>query len=293
MIVAASDLTELARTLSVGRTLRSGPARPLPSREAVIGVINRARRILFPHTDTLDHHAVAHEVESDLTSLSEALGRQIDLALACDADDAPSFPSNGAALARAFVERLPELQALLESDVQAAYNGDPALRGTAEALLCYPGVTAVCCYRLAHALHQLGVPLLPRMITEHAHFMTGIDIHPAATIGKSFFIDHGTGVVIGGTAIIGDRVRLYQGVTLGAKSLSADAQGVVRKGVPRHPIVEDDVVIYSWATILGRITIGAGSVIGGNVWVTRDVDPGSLVTQASVQRTGFTGGAGI
>jgi serine O-acetyltransferase len=162
--------------------------------------------------------------------------------------------------------------------VQAAYLGDPAASSTDEAIFCYPGIMAVAYYRLAHELYTLGVPLIPRIITEHAHSLTGIDIHPGATIGERFFIDHGTGVVIGQTCIIGAKVRIYQGVTLGAKSFPLDEQGHPIKGIERHPIVEDEVVIYSGATILGRVTIGRGSVIGGNVWITRDIPPGSTLT---------------
>jgi serine O-acetyltransferase len=182
-------------------------------------------------------------------------------------------------LTRSFLERLPEVRRLLATDVAAAYEGDPAATSPAETILCYPGIYAVTSHRIAHELRNLGVPLLPRMIGEHAHSVTGIDIHPGASIGERFFIDHGTGVVIGETAVIGNRVRLYQGVTLGARSFPLDEHGHPVKGVPRHPIVEDEVIIYSGATILGRITVGAGSVIGGNVWLTTSVPPGSQVAQ--------------
>jgi len=168
-----------------------------------------------------------------------------------------------------------------------------AAKSLDEALLCYPGIHAIVHYRLAHSLHDLGVPLLARLITELAHSATGIDIHPGADIGASFFIDHGTGVVIGETTVIGERVRIYQAVTLGAKSFRADERGALVKGEPRHPIVEDDVVIYAGATILGRIVIGSGSVIGGNVWLTHSVPPGSRITQAQVRSEVFERGAGI
>jgi serine O-acetyltransferase len=184
-------------------------------------------------------------------------------------------------LAWAFLQRLPEVRRLLATDVEAAYEGDPALRNREEAILSYPGVLAITSHRLAHELMRLGVPLIPRIISEHAHSLTGIDIHPGARIGERFFIDHGTGVVIGETAILGRNVRLYQGVTLGAKSFPLDAQGNPIKGIDRHPIVEDDVVVYAGATILGRVTIGRGSTIGGNVWLTRDVPPGSTITVAT------------
>ena len=172
------------------------------------------------------------------------------------------------------------MRVLLDSDVLAAYQGDPAARSVDEVLLCYPGVRALISHRLAHELYKLGLPLISRVIAELAHADTGIDIHPGATIGRGCFIDHGTGVVIGETAVIGERVRIYQNVTLGAKSFPTDGDGNLVKGQPRHPIVEDEAVIYAGATVLGRVTIGRGAVIGGNVWLTRSVAPGSLVTQA-------------
>jgi serine O-acetyltransferase len=185
----------------------------------------------------------------------------------------------------AFLTGVPEIQRLVRSDVEAAYEGDPALKTRDEAIFAYPGVFAVTNQRIAHRLHGLGVPLIPRIITEYAHPVTGIDIHPGARIGERFFIDHGTGVVVGETAVIGARVRLYQGVTLGAKSFPLDEHGKPIKGIDRHPVVEDDVVVYSGATILGRIVIGRGSSIGGNVWLTHAVPPGSKVTQeAPVER---------
>src|SRR4029077_5211566 len=175
---------------------------------------------------------------------------------------------------------LPRIRGLLVSDLRAAYAGDPAATGHSEILLVYPGMAAIIHYRLAHALHKLGARFLARQICEIAHSLTGIDIHPGAEIGGSFFIDHGTGVVVGETAVIGERVRLYQAVTLGAKSFPAGEDGALVKGIARHPVVEDDVVIYAGATILGRIRIGRGSTIGGNVWITRDIPPGSRVAQA-------------
>jgi serine O-acetyltransferase len=191
-----------------------------------------------------------------------------------------------------FAARLPSVRALLETDAWAAFDGDPAARSPDEAVFCYPGMLAILHHRMAHELDVLGVPLIPRMISELAHSATGIDIHPSAQIGSSFFIDHGTGAVIGETCLIGDRVRLYQGVTLGARSFPLDGEGRPIKGVPRHPVVEDDVVIYAGATILGRITIGRGSSIGGNVWVTSSLPPRTHVSQAAFRRL-FDGGAGI
>ncbi|MRR39211.1 serine acetyltransferase, partial [bacterium] len=194
---------------------------------------------------------------------------------------------------RAFLERLPAIQKCLAKDVKAAYEGDPAASSADEVIFCYPAVMAITNFRLAHELHVLGVPLIPRMITEHAHSITGIDIHPGATIGEYFFIDHGTGVVIGETCEIGKHVRLYQGVTLGAKSFKLDEEGRPIKGIPRHPLVEDDVTVYSGATILGRVTIGRGSVIGGNVWLVDSVPPYSRITQAQTIQEYYESGGGI
>lgn len=176
-----------------------------------------------------------------------------------------------------FIEDLPEIRRMLSLDVEAAYEGDPAAINQGETIFCYPGVRMMTSYRIAHALYKAGVPLIPRIITEMAHSETGIDIHPRAEIGEKFFMDHGTGIVIGGTSIIGRNVKIYQGVTLGAKSFPKDAQGNPVKGVPRHPIVEDNVVIYSNATILGRITIGKGAVIGGNTVIMEDVPAGAKI----------------
>ena len=181
-------------------------------------------------------------------------------------------------VAEAFLAQMPEVAALVTSDVEAIAHNDPAAAGEQEIVFCYPAVTAMLYYRTAHVLYRLGVPILPRMLTEHAHSVTGIDIHPAAQIGDHFAIDHGTGIVIGATAIIGRNVTLYQGVTLGAKNFSYDAQGHPIDQ-PRHPILEDGVTVYSNASILGRVTIGAGSVIGGNIWLTHSVPPGSRIVQ--------------
>lgn len=182
-------------------------------------------------------------------------------------------------LATEFIGRMPEVRRMLATDVVAAFNGDPAAKDYGEIISCYPVIKCLTNYRIAHELLKLGVPLIPRMLTEMAHSETGIDIHPGAQIGEYFTIDHGTGVVIGETCIIGRNVKLYQGVTLGAKSFPLDDEGNPIKGIPRHPILEDDVIVYSNASILGRIRIGKGAVIGGNIWVTHDVEPGSSITQ--------------
>ena len=199
-------------------------------------------------------------------------------------------------MANKVIAMLPAIRAVLATDVEAAYNGDPAAVSLAEIVACYPVIKAMVNYRIAHELHLLGVPLIPRKITEMAHSETGIDIHPAATIGHHFTIDHGTGVVIGATCIIGNNVKLYQGVTLGAKSFPLDDDGNPIKGIPRHPVLEDDVVVYANATILGRITIGRGCVVGANAWVTRDMKPRTKKfkkEQTESLDLEFSGGTGI
>jgi serine O-acetyltransferase len=270
---------------------------PLPSRDEVIGIVEALRTVLFPGyfgPSDLTTDSIAFHVGSTLDRLRRGLREQIrrGLCFSCKECD-PECATRTDRATQRFLERLPAVRRLLATDVQAAYEGDPAATSPDEAIFCYPGVLAVTNYRLAHELYKLGVPLIPRIITEHAHSTTGIDIHPGATIGESFFIDHGTGVVIGETCVIGKRVRLYQGVTLGAKSFPLDEKGNPIKGIKRHPDVEDDVVVYSEATILGAITIGRGSVIGGNVWLTRDVPPNSMITQAQVRHERFESGAGI
>ncbi len=196
-------------------------------------------------------------------------------------------------MANGLIEDLPNIRALLETDIRAAFEGDPAATSLDEVMCCYPGVAAIMRHRIAHRLHRVGAPMLARIISEVAHSATGIDIHPGAEIGESFFIDHGTGVVIGGTSVIGRRVRLYQAVTLGAKRLEVDDHGALIKDYQRHPIVEDDVVIYAGATILGRITIGRASVVSGNVWLTHSVPAGSTITQARLRGNTFDDGGGI
>ncbi len=192
-----------------------------------------------------------------------------------------------------FIEKLPHIRYMLSLDAVAAFEGDPAAKSVGETIFCYPSITALTNYRISHELYMLDVPIIPRIIAELAHSDTGIDIHPGAEIGKSFFIDHGTGTVIGETCIIGNNVRIYQGVTLGAKSFPLDESGNPIKGIPRHPIVEDDVIIYSGATILGRVTIGKGAEIGGNVWLTTDVSPGTKVVQQKAAEYYFNHGSGI
>jgi serine O-acetyltransferase len=257
--------------------------REFPSRTALAALVEELRALLFPgyfgaselNTETLRYHLGAR-----MDRVLHGLADQIQRGLMASDPACGDCGGRSLDLARAFLARLPEVRRLLATDILAGFEGDPAATSPDEVLFSYPGMLAITNQRLAHELLKLGVPLLPRMITEHAHSLTGIDIHPGAQIGERFFIDHGTGVVIGETCIIGCNVRIYQGVTLGAKSFPLDADGHPVKGVPRHPVVEDDVIIYSNATVLGRITIGQGSAIGGNVWLTRTVPPGSVITQA-------------
>jgi serine O-acetyltransferase len=283
-------------------TILKGPGRrALPSRVAVEQIVEALRSVLFPGyfgTTELSADSMGFHVGSTLDSVGRALREQVlrGLCFVCPQDDLDKCADcevKATEITTEFLGRLPRVQRLLSLDVQAHYEGDPAATSPDEAVVCYPGVRALTNYRLAHELYEIGVPLIPRVITEHAHGITGIDIHPGANIGESFFVDHGTGVVIGETSDIGDRVKIYQGVTLGAKSFPLDEDGNPVKGIRRHPIIEDDVIIYSGATILGRVRIGGGSVIGGNVWLDRDVPPGSQVTQADVREDSYEGGGGI
>ena len=230
------------------------------------------------------HNEDAFVAQTLQTGLSRLYGQiRLELIYAMADSEQDVIDARAVAIIRDFAAELPRLRILLDTDVSAAFQGDPAARSVDEVLICYPSLLAIVHYRLAHRLHLLGASLVARIISEVAHGKTGIDIHPGAQIGESFFIDHGTGVVIGETAIIGNRVRLYQGVTLGARSFPANVDGTLLKDHPRHPIVEDDVVIYSGATILGRVVIGRGSEIGGNVWLTHNVPAGSRVLQAREQ----------
>ncbi|MDP1832230.1 MAG: serine acetyltransferase [Geothrix sp.] len=258
--------------------------REFPSRTAVAALVEELRALLFPGyfgASELTSETLRYHLGARLDRVLHGLSDQIQRGLMASDPECRDCAGRALDLARAFLVRLPEVRRLLATDIQAGFEGDPAATSPDEVLFCYPGLLAITSQRLAHELLKLGVPLLPRMITEHAHSLTGIDIHPGAQIGERFFIDHGTGVVIGETCVIGTNVRIYQGVTLGAKSFPLDADGHPIKGVPRHPVVEDDVIIYSNATILGRITLGKGSAIGGNVWLTRSVPPGSVITQSN------------
>ena len=302
---ALPDVARIAEELlgaggdSAGEPLPGGRRHLLPSRDVVERVVYHLREALFPGffgAPASSRDALREAVERSLGMALGALEEQVRRGLLFDCTHAGigCRCARRASLVRdEFARRLPSIRALLETDVRAAYEGDPAATSPEEALFCYPGVTAITHHRLAHELHRLGVPLIARLVAELAHSATGIDIHPGASIGGSFFIDHGTGVVIGETCVIGERVRLYQGVTLGARRFPTDQQGRPIKGIPRHPIVEDDVTIYAGATILGRVTIGRGSRIGGNVWLTTSVPEASHIRQAQHRSDSFEGGSGI
>ncbi len=263
---------------------KHGGAIPMPSQEAVIRIIHRGRRILFPGYFTqanINVENLEYYIGQETCQLFEELSEQIDLAFKYQAlslgTGVSSFIPDSRELTLRFLEELPSIKAVLMTDVEAAMMGDPAAKSESEVIFSYPGFMAISIYRMAHILYRLKVPFIPRIMTEHAHSHTGIDIHPGATIGESFFIDHGTGVVIGETTWIGKRVRIYQGVTLGALSLPKEAVPELRYK-KRHPTVEDDVIIYSNTTILGGDTvIGARSVIGGNIWITESVPPDTRV----------------
>jgi serine O-acetyltransferase len=280
--------------------LRRLERRALPSRERISSVVTDLRGALFPWhfgaADVSEHglvYYVGHTLERALSRLEEQV--RVGLLFDCThgAEPCHACEERAAEVIATFTSRLPAIREMLGTDARAAFEGDPAATSPDEAVFCYAGMTAIIHHRIAHELHALGVPLIPRILSALAHAATGIDIHPGARIGESFFIDHGTGVVIGETCVIGRRVRLYQGVTLGAKSFPTDEGGRPIKGIPRHPIVEDDVIVYAGATILGRITIGRGSVIGGNVWLTQSVPSGTTASQAQLRHDCFERGAGI
>lgn len=282
-----------------GLSLEHRDGDPMPCQHALAEVVDLCRSIFFPGyfgQPAISAHMQTYHLGVSLERLHALLTEQI-LAGLCSASpsgDSGDGDAEGARhteqvcelraqaerIAVAFLQRLPALRDILATDVEAAYNGDPAADSYGEIISCYPVIRALTNYRVAHELLMLGVPLIPRIITEMAHSETGIDIHPAATIGHHFTIDHGTGVVIGATCIIGNNVKLYQGVTLGAKSFPLDEHGNPIKGIPRHPILEDNVIVYSNATVLGRITIANGTIIGGNLWVTESTKPGDRIVQA-------------
>ncbi|MCQ6963835.1 serine O-acetyltransferase [Methanolobus chelungpuianus] len=251
----------------------------IPSRESMIKIIGLVKDILFPGyfgEQTLDRNNLRYHLGSEVTKLFELLSEQISNSIIHDCsrleENCSECIDRGQAETITFLEKIPMIRSLLASDVRAAYDGDPAAKSFDEIIFSYPGIFALTVYRVAHELHQQGISILPRIMTEYAHSAVGIDIHPGAKIGKALFIDHGTGVVIGETCEIGDNVRIYQGVTLGSLSFPRDESGEIIRGKKRHPTIEDNVIIYSNATILGGDTvIGERSVIGGSVWITRSV----------------------
>jgi serine O-acetyltransferase len=262
----------------------------LPQKSEVISILRHCQEILFPGyfgAQELYKGNLRYHLGDQLYILARRLRREVTKAFVMPGDATMTIDdarSSASDVVFKFLAGLPEIMELVGGDVQAAYDGDPAATGFEEIIMAYPGVKAVYTYRLAHLLCQLGVPLIPRIMTEFAHNETGVDIHPGARIGRDFFLDHGTGVVVGETTLIGDRVKLYQGVTLGALSFPKDERGRLVRGAKRHPTLEDDVVVYAQATILGGDTvIGRGSVIGGNVWLTSSVPPRTKVVLSSSQ----------
>ena len=293
-IVAELRLVRESWRESQGRT--DIAQREFPSRDAVTQAIESLKGVLYPLRlgptelrQSSEDFFIGHTLDTALQTLQDQARIELRYRARQDGDRDSEHSERAHELRAAkavheFARELPGLRKLLDVDVLAAFHGDPAAQSVDEVVLSYPGVLALIHHRIAHVLYLLELPLLARMVAELAHGQTGIDIHPGARIGAGCFIDHGTGVVVGETAVIGRNVRIYQAVTLGAKRFPRDAQGHLQKGWPRHPIVQDDVVIYAGATILGRVTIGRGAVIGGNVWVTEDVPPLAHVTQASVRQ---------
>jgi len=293
-----AELRDLRLQSLENRQRREHPPK-LPSSKVLSSVVDNLAAVLFPNrlglpdiNDEGIDFFVGHTLDSVLRQLNQQIGLELQF-IAQQQGLNQDTKNRSSQITRDFAAQLPRIRLLIDSDIQAAYEGDPAASSADEVLVCYPGITAVIHHRIAHQLYRLGAPLVARVIAEVAHSKTGIDIHPGAQIAERFFIDHGTGVVIGETTIIGKHVRVYQAVTLGAKRFEKDENGILVKGNARHPIVEDEVVIYAGATILGRITIGYGSTIGGNVWLTHSIPPGSQVSQAQVRSESFADGAGI
>ena len=265
--------------------------KPSPSVVRIQSLMNLLRSVIFPgffdDVQEIRKESLPYYLGVYLEQIYDLLHEQIYYGLCFEKDDcACSMKQKASDMAMTFINRIPHVKYLLSTDVKAILDGDPAAKSFSEIIFCYPAILAMLHQRVAHELYVQGIPVLPRIITEMAHSRTGIDIHPGACIGEYFSMDHGTGIVIGQTAIIGNHVRLYQGVTLGAKSFTLDDEGLPMD-VPRHPIIEDDVTIYSNASVLGRITIGKGSIIGGNIWLTHSVPPGSKIVQSRVVEDNF------
>ena len=292
MISKTDILTQTVEELSDNESFKGlfyqqKEGEPLPSATILQEIVELARTIIFPGyygNFTINSYTIKYHTGVSVERLYNLLTEQIFSGLVFGSEEegqceVKATRENASEIALKCISKLPELRRILATDVIAAYNGDPAAQSCGEVICCYPAIRAISNYRLAHELHKLCVPLIPRIITEMAHSETGIDIHPGAQIGHHFTIDHGTGVVIGATTIIGNNVKLYQGVTLGAKSFPLDEEGKPIKGIPRHPILEDNVIVYSNATILGRITIGHDATVGGNIWVTEEVPAGTRIVQ--------------
>ncbi|MGM0597307.1 MAG: serine O-acetyltransferase [Myxococcota bacterium] len=279
---------------------RSNHNVPMPSTKILGQIVEMMRSIIFPGYFGYSHlnlHNMRYYLGTVLDKIYNQLALQIKrgFCFSCSHDKTVCTDCTNKAikLTDKFFDQIPKIRHLLSTDVEAAYLGDPAARNPGETIFSYPSIYTLLNYRVAHELFKLEIPLIPRIITEMAHSETGVDIHPGAQIDEFFFMDHCTGIVIGETCIIGKNVRIYQGVTLGAKSFPLDKNGNPIKGIIRHPQVENEVIIYSGATILGRVTIGTKSVIGGNVWLTRDVPPGSRIMQEKPRKMNFENGAGI
>ncbi len=300
------ELGKVIKTLSDPKSYESSYHHPLKNQEilsvnAIKEIVDLTREILFPGffgNQAIKPDSMKYYLGVNVDNLYKLLVRQINNGFCFNCDNQFDASCNeckadGDSIALKYIEQLPFLREKLSKDVHATFLNDPAAKSYGEIIFAYPGIKAITNYRIANSFFKLGVPIIPRIISEMAHSETGIDIHPGASIGDYFTIDHGTGIVIGETCIIGNNVMLYQGVTLGAKSFPVDAQGNPIKGIPRHPIVEDEVTIYSHATILGRITIGKGSVVGGNVWVTYDLPPYSKIIQQRAKENMFSDGGGI
>ena len=296
--VLQKNVAELSKLSETEKAMMPKGSAPLPSVEEVRQIVSLCKDIIFTdyfHKRQSDEQMRSYHIGVSIEELYNLLRRQIARGLQfCEECNCSEEEVLKAAedIALKFIDQLPEVKRLLYTDVEAMFQSDPAATNYGEVIYCYPVMNTMTHYRIAHVLHKMQVPVIPRIITEQAHSKTGIDIHPGAQIGEYFSIDHGTGVVIGETTIIGNHVTLYQGVTLGAKSFRYDENGNMLN-IPRHPIIEDHVTVYSNASILGRITIGHHSVIGGNIWVTNDVPPYSRIQQSKAVDSSFQGGLGI
>jgi serine O-acetyltransferase len=298
--ILLKNVTQLSKLTEQEVGMMPATVAPLPSVEQVKQIVAIVKKIIFPDyfnqrqpDETLRSYTIGVHMEELHRLLTKQIAHGLQFCEDCECiKSKQQVYQEAERLSLQFIDSLPDMKRVLYTDIQAMFDNDPAAPNYGEVIFCYPVVNAMTHYRIAHRLHQLKVPVIPRIITEQAHSKTGIDIHPGATIGEYFAIDHGTGVVIGETTIIGNHVTLYQGVTLGAKSFKYDENGNMLN-VPRHPIIEDYVTVYSNASILGRITIGHHSVIGGNIWVTNNVAPYSRIQQSKAVESSFDGGLGI